>query len=123
MTPISVQYMQITLAQLLKRVLFPFLIIALVAAIVLQYLEAYLPASMLFTLIDIWVFSFGSGLIIIMNMLAFILRRHYRRNLYYWPAQLLLTSIIFIGMFFIILVVSGIVRWQAIKLFSGLLAG
>ena len=115
--------MQITLAQLLKRVMFPFLIIALVAALVLQYLEAYLPASMLFTLIDIWVFSFGAGLIIIMNMLAFILRRNYRRNLYYWPAQLLLTSIIFIGMFFIILVVSGIVRWQAIKLFSGLLAG
>lgn len=116
------QNMQLDLTALLRHVLLPFLLIAILSAISLQLFQNSLPPSLIFALIDGWVFSFGAGLIIIMNMIGYILRTHYRKHIYYWPAQTLLTAIIFVSMLCIILVVSGVVRWHAIKLLSGLIS-
>ncbi len=119
----ALQNMHLDLTALLRRVLLPFLLVAVISAISLQLLQNTLPPSLIFALIDGWVFSFGAGLIIIMNMIGYVLRSHYRTHIYYWPAQTLLTAIIFMSMLCIILVVSGVVRWHAIKLLSGLLSG
>ena len=75
-------------------------------AIALSQLRHLLSPAQFFTAIDLWFFLFGIGLIIIMNMIGHILRLHHRRQLFYWPAQMLLTLVIFISMIFIILVVS-----------------
>ena len=115
--------MQIDLQGLLMRVLLPFLAISTIMALTLQMVQKFISPASLFALIDLWVFAFGAGLIVIMNMLAYILRKAYRQHIYYWPAQFLLTAIIFVSMLLIILVVSGVVRWHVIKLLSGLVSG
>ena len=115
--------MQIGLTGILGQFLLPFMAIFGISAMVLQNFQNALTAPQFFILVDIWFFAFGAGLIIIMNMISFILGRHQRQRWFYWPAQILLTFIIFISMFCIILVVSGVVRWHAIKLLSGLVGG
>ena len=114
---------KISLSGLLGKLLLPFMAISGLFAIALSQLRHLLSPSQFFTAIDLWFFLFGIGLIIIMNMIGHILRLHHRRQLFYWPAQMLLTLVIFISMIFIILVVSGLVRWQAIKSLSGLVSG
>lgn len=112
--------MQIDLIGILGKILIPFMVVFGVSGVVLQQTQTYLTAPQFFYFIEIWFFSFGAGLIIIMNMVSYVLGRSKRQSWIYWPAQIFLTFIIFLSMFWIILVVSGVVRWHAIKLLSGL---
>ena len=115
-----INMMQIDLIGILGKILIPFMVVFGVSGVVLQQTQTYLTAPQFFYFIEIWFFSFGAGLIIIMNMVSYVLGRSKRQSWIYWPAQIFLTFIIFLSMFWIILVVSGVVRWHAIKLLSGL---